>query len=83
MTAAGKYKTYTMTRPPEGWGDLEGIMKATQKDLKYSDKYVADILKHRDGEFGDTPEKLNRVASKFWKTFASKAGAGYSEKKRK
>lgn len=84
MTATGKYRTYTMSRPPDGWLDHDTIMAATTKQLKFNPEYVKDFIRYRDGSsFGDSPETLNRDAKKFWRTYSEISGSTYKETKRR
>lgn len=84
MTAVGRHRTYTMTRPLEGWPSHEVTMAKVKRQLKLSDKYVDEFLHFRDGRaFGDSPETLNRIAKKFWRTYAEIIKAEYTEAKRR
>lgn len=83
ITATGKYKTYTLTRPPGGWPKHEDAMRNTQQKLKISDSYLKDFIQFRDGKsFGDSPKTLNKESKKFWNTYAKLTGATYTETKR-
>ena len=83
MTATGNYRTYIMERPSSGWGSYSDAIAKTSGKLKYSEKYVRDILKFRRGVFGDNPIAMNKAARKFWKAFAEEIGAAYTETTRK
>jgi len=83
MTATGKYRTFTMSRPDAGWGDFADAITATKRKLKVADVYFDDFIRFRDGRsFGDTSEALNKEAKKFWKTFSDIVESKYTDKKR-
>lgn len=83
MTAVTKDGYYMMIRPPDGWPRYYETIKKVQQELKYSDRFMSDLLKYREGIFGNSPEQLNRACEKVWRKYAEISGATYVRRRRK